>query len=115
MLYAEGAHFTAGLDLGEVGAAVEQGRALFPDGSAVENLVESRPARLIAARGAERARVIGQIAALLDGVGVADQEDDHRPSVAASPARCQPRATLRFLVSLGGAGDNGGNEGIPRR
>ena len=32
VLHAEGAHFTAGLDLGEVGPAIEQGRALFPDG-----------------------------------------------------------------------------------
>jgi enoyl-CoA hydratase/carnithine racemase len=32
VLYAEGDHFTAGLDLGEVGPAVQAGAALFPEG-----------------------------------------------------------------------------------
>ena len=32
VLYAEGDHFTAGLDLGEVGPAVAEGAALFPEG-----------------------------------------------------------------------------------
>jgi enoyl-CoA hydratase len=33
VLYANGAHFTAGLDLAEVGPAVRSGAALFPEGS----------------------------------------------------------------------------------
>lgn len=33
VLYAEGDHFTAGLDLAEVGPAVKSGAALFPEGS----------------------------------------------------------------------------------
>ncbi len=33
LLYAEGPHFTAGLDLAEVAPVVEAGGALFPEGS----------------------------------------------------------------------------------
>jgi len=44
LLYAHGAHFTAGLDLAEVGPAVQNGAALFPEGS-IDPLGVSGPAR----------------------------------------------------------------------